>query len=58
MFLKLEWVCFGRRGCVSEIGGGPFWSDRVCLVIGGGPFRSEGMCLNMRGSVSVRGGSF
>ena len=31
MLIKLEGVRFSQRGCVSEIGGGPFQSEGVCF---------------------------
>ena len=49
MFLKLEGARFSQRGCVSEIGAGPFQSE--------GCFSGGMVCFsNWRGSVSVGGG--
>ena len=54
--VMLEGVRFSQRGCVSEIGGGPFQSEGVCFRLEG-VFLFEQVHKKWRGCVSSGGGA-
>ena len=55
----LEGVRVSQRGCVSEIGGGPFQSEGMCISWRGGVFlKLEGVFLFWNRCVKSGGGAF